>query len=132
LILEERFVTAVVEGKLVGNSEVSIRLGGYEDHVGNIGIAIKKGYRDIGIGTEMMRTLINQGQTMGLRIFTLTAFADNKRAIHLYEKLGFCKTGTIPKKIYKRGKYIDEIIMTLPQSGIRARTALASLTVAQA
>ena len=122
------YVTAVVEGKVIANSEVSVRLGGYENHVGTIGIAIKKGYRDIGIGTEMMKTLINQGEKMGLKILTLSAFANNKRAIHLYEKLGFRRTGAIPNKFYKRGKYIDEIIMTRPQSGIRA----ASLTAAQA
>jgi len=43
---------------------------------------------------------------------TLTAFASNKRAIRVYEKVGFVQTGTVPKKHFKEGKYIDEVIMT--------------------
>lgn len=107
------YITAEVEGKVIGNSEIGSRQGGYDKHVGGIGIAIKKGFRDIGIGTEMMKALINQGREMGLKVLTLTAFANNRRAIHVYEKLGFQKTGKIPMKFFKRGKYVDELIMTL-------------------
>ena len=49
---------------------------------------------------------------MGLRVLTLTAFASNKRAIHVYEKAEFLQTGLIPKKLLKQGKYVDEVIMT--------------------
>ncbi|HVP17288.1 MAG TPA: GNAT family protein [candidate division Zixibacteria bacterium] len=110
---EKIYVVAEVDGKVIGNSEIGRRLGGYDRHVGSIGIAIKKGFRDIGIGTEMMNALIKQGREMGLKVLTLTAFANNKRAIHVYEKLGFQQTGQIPKKFFKRSKYIDELIMTL-------------------
>ena len=109
---EKIYVVAEVDGKVIGNSEIGRRLSGYDRHVGSIGIAIKKGFRDIGIGTEMMNALIKQGREMGLKVLTLTAFANNKRAIHVYEKLGFQQTGRIPKKFFKRGKYIDEVIMT--------------------
>jgi RimJ/RimL family protein N-acetyltransferase len=59
-----------------------------------------------------MRTLVEQAQEMGLKVLTLSAFATNKRAIRVYEKVGFLQTGTIPKKHFKQGKYVDEIIMT--------------------
>jgi RimJ/RimL family protein N-acetyltransferase len=110
---EKIYVVAEVDGKVIGNSEIGRRLSGYDRHVGSIGIAIKKGFRDVGLGTEMMNALIKQGREMGLKVLTLTAFANNKRAIHVYEKLGFQETGQIPKKFFKRGKYIDELIMTL-------------------
>jgi RimJ/RimL family protein N-acetyltransferase len=105
------YLTAHLEGKVIAVSEVS-RRSGYESHVGVIGIAIKNGYRDIGIGTEMMKALEEQARKMGLKVLTLTAFATNTRAIHVYKKTGFVQTGTIPKKHFKEGKYIDEIIMT--------------------
>jgi RimJ/RimL family protein N-acetyltransferase len=50
---------------------------------------------------------------MGLRVLTLSAFESNKRAIHVYEKVGFVQTGRIPRKFFREGKYIDEVIMAL-------------------
>ena len=88
------------------------RAGGYEGHVGVVGITIKKGFRDAGIGTEMVKALIEQAGVMGLKVITLSAFATNKRAIHVYEKVGFVQTGRIPKKFFKDDEYIDEMIMT--------------------
>ena len=105
------YLVAEVDGKVVAVSEISKR-SGYEKHVGVIGIAIRSEFRDLGIGTEMMNALVEQAQEMGLKVLTLTAFAANKPAIHVYEKVGFLQTGRIPKKHFKDGKYIDEIIMT--------------------
>jgi L-amino acid N-acyltransferase YncA len=105
------YLVAEADGKVVAVSEISKR-GGYEKHVGVIGIAIRKGFRDLGIGTEIMKTLVEEAQKMGLKVLTLSAFATNKPAIHVYEKVGFVQTGTILKKRFKEGKYIDEIIMT--------------------
>jgi RimJ/RimL family protein N-acetyltransferase len=108
---EECYIVAEVDGKVVANSEVS-RGRGYEKHVGGIGIAIKDGFRDVGIGTEMMKALIDQALGWGLKVLTLRVFASNRRAFHLYEKVGFVQTGVIPKKLFRDGEYIDEIIMT--------------------
>ena len=105
------YLVAEVDGKVVAVSEISKR-GGYEKHVGVIGIAIRNGFRDLGIGTEIMKALVEQAQKMGLKVLLLSAFATNKPAIHVYEKVGFVQTGTIPKKHFKEGKYIDEIILT--------------------
>jgi len=106
------YLVAEVDGKVVAVSEVSKRTG-YESHVGVIGIAIQNGFRDLGLGTAMMETLVEKAREMGLKVLTLTAFGTNKRAFHVYEKVGFVQTGTIPKKHFKEGKYIDEIIMTM-------------------
>ena len=109
---EELYVVAEVDGKIVASSSVRKRKFRWESHVGDLGIIIKSGYRDAGIGTEMMKTLIDQARAMGLKILTLTVFATNERAIHVYEKVGFKETGRIPKEICRNGKYIDRIIMT--------------------
>lgn len=104
-------VAAEVDGRLVANSEI-IRGAGYSRHVGIIGIAIKKGFRGIGIGTEMMKTLEEYARKMGLKVLMLSVFANNTPAINLYKKMGFVETGRIPKRFFKDGNYIDEIIMT--------------------
>ncbi|MEM0096534.1 MAG: GNAT family N-acetyltransferase [Candidatus Bathyarchaeia archaeon] len=104
-------VAAEVDGHLVANSEI-IRGTGYSRHVGFIGIAVKKGFRSIGIGTAMMKTLEEYARKMGLNVLTLSVFANNQPAINLYRKIGFVETGRIPKRFFKDGVYIDEIIMT--------------------
>jgi RimJ/RimL family protein N-acetyltransferase len=105
------YVVVEVNGKVVANSEISRKVGCLS-HVGAIGIAIRNGFRDVGIGTEMMKALIDQGRAWGLKVLTLSVFASNKRAFHVYEKVGFVQTGVIPKSVFKEGKYVDEILMT--------------------
>jgi RimJ/RimL family protein N-acetyltransferase len=48
---------------------------------------------------------------MGLEMLTLTAFASNKRAIHVYEKAGFKQVGVVPKAFLKDNLYVDQVIM---------------------
>jgi RimJ/RimL family protein N-acetyltransferase len=105
------YILGEVNGKVIASSEIAKR-GGYEEHVGALGIVIKKGFRDLGIGTEIMHALVEQGQAWKLKVLTLSLFASNKRAFHVYEKVGFIETGRIPKKFLRNGEYIDEIIMT--------------------
>lgn len=101
---------AEVEGKVVANSVIAKKTG-YSEHVGNLGIGVKDGFREIGIGTEMMNILISKAENMGLKMLTLSVFSTNKRAKHVYEKIGFRETGSLPNALYKNGKFIDHIIM---------------------
>jgi ribosomal protein S18 acetylase RimI-like enzyme len=59
-----------------------------------------------------MKKLLAQAKTMDLKILILEVYATNKRAIHLYKKIGFHETGRIPKGLYRNGNYIDEVIIT--------------------
>ena len=105
------FLVAEVDRKVVASSDIHI-LGGDEKHVGVIGIVIKSGFRGLGIGTEMVKTLVEQAALLKLKVLMLHVFATNKRAVHVYEKVGFVQTGRVPKKHFRQGRYIDEVIMT--------------------
>ena len=108
---DERFsLVAEVDGKAISISELW-RKKGYQNHVGELCIVIHRKYRNIGIGTQLMKSLISQAKTIDLKILTLEVYSTNKRAIHLYEKMGFKESGRIPKGIFRNGKYIDEVIM---------------------
>ncbi len=104
-------VAAEVDGKMIANSEVEKR-SGFMNHVGYLGIGIKKGYRCIGIGSKLIQTLINESKKAGLKILVLDVFDANQPAKALYKKMGFKEAGKIPKGIHKDGKYIDLIRMT--------------------
>ncbi len=109
---EAFYVVAEVNGKVISNSELRWRKTGHDRHVGSIGIIIVDGFRGLGIGTEMMRALIEQARKTGLKVLTLSVYANNEPAKHLYKKVGFTEVGRIPRKFLKDGKYIDEILMT--------------------
>jgi len=63
------------------------------------------------IGQSKKVTLDGEADRLG-KLLTLSLFATNRIAYHLYEKLGFIETGRIPKALFKDGKYIDEVMMT--------------------
>jgi len=103
-------VVAEVDGKMVANSEVEKRSGPLS-HMGNLGIAIRSGYRGIGIGTKIMQTLIKESKKTGLKILVLDVFDINETAKALYKKMGFREVGRTPKGVRKKGKYVDLIHM---------------------
>jgi len=104
-------LVAEVNGKVVANSGLH-RKTAYSNHVGEIGfIGILKNYRNIGIGTEILETLIDQARKLKLKVLFLGVFSTNSIARHVYEKVGFRETGRIPKFFHKSGKYIDDVIM---------------------
>ncbi len=105
-------VVAEVEGKVAANSEVGKRRG-FQSHVGFLGIAVKKEYRGMGIGTELMKTLIEESKKAGLKVLVLEVFDSNKVAKGLYTKMGFKDAGKIPKGVFKKGRYIDLLRKTL-------------------
>jgi RimJ/RimL family protein N-acetyltransferase len=105
-------VAAEVDGRLVGNSEVTVKRGA-QSHVGELGIVIKSDYRDAGIGTEMMGILVDKSRKRGLKLLVLRLFAENDRARHVYEKLGFREVGRVPRALCRNGEYSDEVTMAL-------------------
>jgi len=103
-------IVAEVDGKMVANAEVGRRRGNMS-HVGDLGIGVRAEYRGIGVGTELMKALVDESRKMGLKVLVLSVFDSNKIARGLYRKIGFEENGRIPKGIYKNGRYIDLIRM---------------------
>ncbi len=110
---EAIYIMAYVNGVFAGNGRVTKGKHRHR-HVGNMGISLRSQYRDEGIGTELMRSLIDEAKSHGLRLLTLTCFETNAPAIHMYETLGFQKAGTIPGAVGYRGQYIGEVHYFLP------------------
>jgi len=103
-------VVAEVDGKMVGNSNLEPRFGRWK-HIGNLGIAIKEGYREVGIGPEMMKELESYAPHLGIETIYLDVFANNDRARHVYRKLGYNEVGSLPRGIKYRDEYVDSIMM---------------------
>jgi putative acetyltransferase len=112
-VAEQVSVVAEVDSKLVGNSEVIRGQLHDEYHHGKLGISLLRDYRNQGIGLEMMKTLIDGSRKEGLKTIELEVFANNPRAVHVYESAGFKEVGRIPKKIFRTGRFIDIIVMAI-------------------
>ena len=105
-------IVAEVDGRVVANSDLRFKKG-YSSHVGEVAIAIRKEYRDIGIGTKILKSLISHAENYNLQMLFLSVFSTNDRALHVYNKVGFAETGRIPKMFLKDGKFIDEVFTLL-------------------
>ncbi len=107
------FLVAEEAGELVGTCNCSAFHKKRLAHRAEIGIAVKKAYWHQGIGRQLLTQLVILAQQSGLKVLSLEVRSDNKRAIELYEHLGFQKIGTFKHFMEIDGKAIDFDIMEL-------------------
>ena len=81
-------------------------------HRAELGISVLKSEWNKGVGTELLRHVIDYAKEHGIEIINLEVRSDNSAAIHLYEKFGFKKTGTIPAFFKIADEYVDFDIMS--------------------
>lgn len=110
---EAIYILAFVNGAYAGNGRV-LRKHMRQSHVGDIGIALSAQFRAEGIGTELMRALIDCARDLGLRLLMLNCFESNSAALHVYEKLGFMRSGVTPGAIQFKDSYVGEVHYYLP------------------
>ncbi|MDE1846813.1 MAG: GNAT family N-acetyltransferase [Candidatus Micrarchaeota archaeon] len=104
---------AEVDGKVVGLCDVKgQRRLADTAHVAVLGIAIRKEYRAMGIGSGLLKDVIKRS---GKRfdIITLSVFGTNKKAEELYRKVGFRRYGVLPKGLRRNGREIPHVYMYL-------------------
>ncbi len=92
-------------GKIIGSGGVMNILG--EGDITNI--VVEASQRGKGIGTALLRFLMEEGKKRGITAYTLEVRVGNAAAIHVYEKLGFISEG-IRRGFYEHPKE-DAIIM---------------------
>ena len=67
-----------------------------------------------GYGTEAMLLLLKHGfNTLNLNRIALDVYETNPRAVRCYEKAGFVNEGRKRQGMYKDGKYIDILQMSV-------------------
>ncbi len=83
-------------------------------HVSVLGISVLKSHWNMGIGKQMMNTLIEFAkQAPDTKAIHLEVRSDNLVAIHLYESVGFKKNSTIPEMMHIQDNYYDIDLMIL-------------------
>ena len=107
-------ILAYDEGELVGSGVVStVSSRPRFAHRRELAITVRKDYWGKGIGTGLMKLLIDFCKKSDAEVIELQVRSDNERAIGLYKKFGFEKIGTYKKYFVIDGKDIDADFMNL-------------------
>ncbi len=106
------FLTAKVNGRIVGTiGFLGNSLKRYR-HRGQFGIAILKDYWNYGIGSKMLSVMLGWADKNEFKKITLEVDDINGKAIKLYQKFGFEIEGKLKKDKYLgNGEYRDSFIM---------------------
>ena len=108
-----RHYAVFVNSEYAGNCEIERGKEHRQQHIGALGISLRKKYRGEGIGKNLFQMLIAEGKDMKLRLLKLSCFENNPVALALYKKLGFQRVGVIPGAFAYKSEYIGEVIMYL-------------------
>lgn len=107
------FLVAVVDGKIVGTADFRRGAASKNRHVAQLGLALRKDARGVGLGTAMMEMGIDWARSVGIRKLRLGVFATNRPALALYRRLGFVREGRLRREVVLNGRPVDEILMAL-------------------
>lgn len=105
-------IVAMVDNEIAGNCQIT-----YSDlfktkHRATVAIALISKYWNLGIGSAMMKELIEHAKQQNIKQLELECVAGNKRALALYEKFNFKEFARTPNAIYlKNDTYVDLIHM---------------------
>ncbi|CAH0230408.1 Putative phosphinothricin acetyltransferase YwnH [Peribacillus simplex] len=109
----ETIIVAEINGEVIGwigfQSENRKRM----SHKGSFGMMIRKSFRGMGIGKELIKALLEWAEANPfIEKVSLGVFSTNQRAISLYKKMGFVEEGRKIKEFkMSESEYVDDIIM---------------------
>ena len=111
--LNKIILIAEVESKIVGILDFSNGNRNRIAHTGEFGMSVLKEYRNQGIGSLLLKALMEWAkQNSTIEIISLNVHANNERAIGLYKKMGFEIEGTRRRNSkYSENTYVGSVIM---------------------
>lgn len=108
-------IVAVAHSKIVGSLNLTGETRAKVRHNALLGIAIRREWQQVGLGTALMQTAIYWAKEKGiLKNIWLHVHATNELAIALYRKMGFADAGIQRNFIRETsGRFTDNKIMGL-------------------
>ena len=102
---------AVDGATIVGQVDCHGGLYSKDRHTGLLGIVIRSGWREVGLGRALMERVLQWMQAGEFRRAHLSVFSTNARARRLYESMGFEVEGVRKRQYLIQGQYVDEVVM---------------------
>lgn len=106
-------LAAEVDGRVVGMAGLHGNPGvARRSHAASIGIGVHDAWHGRGIGTALMRALVDLADNwLNLLRLELEVYADNEAGLKLYERFGFVEEGRHRAYAYRNGEFVDAIAM---------------------
>ena len=102
------FLAAYVGSEVIATCSVhSVSTHSKEGHRARPGIAVKRKYWNLGVGSALLSTAIDFAKQAGYDQIELDAVSENANAIMLYSKFGFTAVASFPRAQKIDGKYYD-------------------------
>jgi len=81
-------------------------------HTAMIGMSIKEGWRNKGVGTSLIKGVLDWAKSFSdLEVIWLEVYANNELGLGLYKKMGFKISGKIERFFKHKNVYFDNIKM---------------------
>jgi L-phenylalanine/L-methionine N-acetyltransferase len=105
-------LVAELDAKVVGNIGLHREAAHRRAHVAAIGMAVHDAYAGRGVGTALMQAVVDLAERWwNIKRLELSVYADNARAIALYERFGFQREGLMRAYAWRDGEYVDSLAM---------------------
>lgn len=113
LAAEGSFILLCIDGGKIAGSVDVIRKGRPEErHVAEIGMCVRKEYRNRGVGGMLLEGVFETCRREGkISKIELDVFSNNAAGMHLYEKHGFGYEGRKAGSIIRNGEILDLVMM---------------------
>ncbi len=107
-------IIAFIDGKIAGMAGIGAVGTKYKvKHRAEFGISILKEYWGLGLGRALTEACIQCARDAGYVQMELNVVSENKRAMSLYQNLGFAEYGRNPKGFLSRMSGFQELIYML-------------------
>jgi GNAT superfamily N-acetyltransferase len=107
------WIVAEMDGEIIGS--LDFHGGRYSRirHVGTFGMLVRRDYRNQGVGTALLETMLDWAHANpSIEKVTTTLFTTNARAMTLYSKHGFVGQGVRQREYQvSPGRYLDAVVM---------------------
>jgi len=106
-------LVAVVQERIVGDATLHFGVGPGR-HIGELRIFLAKDYRRRGLGTAMLRSVVDLARKSGLQMVVAYVVADQTRVIKAFESIGFvaqCRYEDF--FMFPDGETTDVVILTM-------------------
>jgi putative acetyltransferase len=108
----DRMLAAFMDGRMIGMAGLHGLDNRRRAHCASIGLAVHDAYTGQGAGRALLTAMLELADRwLNYTRVELTVWADNARAIALYEKAGFEREGIFRNYAFRDGAYTDAVTM---------------------